>query len=173
MFLIFNLLSYITIVFTVFSIIQKNIMYALFYFSLSMLTTSCILFLLGNYFIASLQIIIYSGAILVLFVFVVMMLNYSISSKNRYNIKINYFYIFLFCFFIILMLYRLLLFLKNKYISIKDLDLNAIGINLFESYILIVEFVSILLLSILIIVFLVSKKKKLFQSSICTNNRND
>ena len=50
-------------------------MHALLYFIISLLAVAVIFFMLGAPFIAALEVIIYAGAVMVLFVFVVMMFN--------------------------------------------------------------------------------------------------
>jgi NADH-quinone oxidoreductase subunit J len=53
----------------------KNAVHALLYLIVSLLAVALIFFVLGAPFAAALEIIIYAGAIMVLFVFVIMMLN--------------------------------------------------------------------------------------------------
>jgi len=60
---------------TVMVIINTNPVHALLYLVLSLLAISLVFFTLGAPFAGVLEIIIYAGAIMVLFVFVVMMLN--------------------------------------------------------------------------------------------------
>lgn len=56
-------------------IVQMNAVHSLLYLIVSLLASGFIFYLLGAYFAAVLEVIIYAGAIMVLFVFVVMMLN--------------------------------------------------------------------------------------------------
>jgi NADH-quinone oxidoreductase subunit J len=56
-------------------ITHLHVVHALLYLVISLLAVSVVLYLLGAPFIAALEVIIYAGAIMVLFVFVVMMLN--------------------------------------------------------------------------------------------------
>lgn len=60
---------------TLMVVIQLNAVHALLYLIVSLLASGFIFYLLGAYFAAVLEVIIYAGAIMVLFVFVVMMLN--------------------------------------------------------------------------------------------------
>ena len=72
-------LFYITSAVAVFAtgmmITRLNAVHALLYLILSLLAVGVIFFLLGAHFAAVLEVIIYAGAIMVLFVFVIMMLN--------------------------------------------------------------------------------------------------
>ena len=54
---------------------RSNAIHALLYLVVSLLSTGMIFFVLGAPFAAALEVIIYAGAVMVLFVFVIMMLN--------------------------------------------------------------------------------------------------
>ena len=56
-------------------VIQRNAMHAVLYLTLSLLAIALVFYSLGAHFVAALQVIIYAGAIMVLFLFVIMMLN--------------------------------------------------------------------------------------------------
>ncbi len=56
-------------------ITRTNTVHALLYLIVSLLAVALIFFLLGAPFVAALEVIVYAGAIMVLFVFVIMMLN--------------------------------------------------------------------------------------------------
>ena len=60
---------------TVMTITSLNAVHALLYLIVSLLSLAIVFFLLGAPFAALLEVIVYAGAIMVLFVFVVMMLN--------------------------------------------------------------------------------------------------
>ncbi len=65
----------VAVVSTVLVITSLNAIHALLYLILSLLSVAVVFFVLGAPFIAALEVIIYAGAIMVLFVFVVMVLN--------------------------------------------------------------------------------------------------
>lgn len=73
--LAFYIGSGIAILSTAIAITRLNAIHALLYVILSLLSVALVFFTLGAPFIAALEVIIYAGAIMVLFVFVVMMLN--------------------------------------------------------------------------------------------------
>jgi len=63
-------------VFATFMVITRsNAVHALLYMVVSLLSLALVLFTLGAAFVAALEVIIYAGAIMVLFLFVIMMLN--------------------------------------------------------------------------------------------------
>ncbi|MEO8520918.1 MAG: NADH-quinone oxidoreductase subunit J [Acidobacteriota bacterium] len=65
----------IAIVATALAISRKQAVHALLYLIVSLLAVALIFFVLGAPFVAALEVIIYAGAIMVLFVFVLMLLN--------------------------------------------------------------------------------------------------
>ena len=73
--ILFGITSAIAIFATVMMITRLNAVHSLLYLILSLLAVGVIFFLLGAHFAAVLEVIIYAGAIMVLFVFVIMMLN--------------------------------------------------------------------------------------------------
>jgi NADH-quinone oxidoreductase subunit J len=72
---LFYISSAVAIFATVMMITRLNAVHGLLYLILSLLAAGVIFFLLGAHFAAVLEVIIYAGAIMVLFVFVIMMLN--------------------------------------------------------------------------------------------------
>ncbi|QJD30439.1 NADH-quinone oxidoreductase subunit J [Methylococcus geothermalis] len=72
---LFYLAALVAIAATFMVVIQCNTVHALLYLIVSLLASGFIFYLLGAFFAAVLEVIIYAGAIIVLFVFVVMMLN--------------------------------------------------------------------------------------------------
>lgn len=73
--LLFYLAAAVAVIATVMVITRLNAVHALLYMIVSLLALALVFYALGAPFVAALEIIIYAGAIMVLFVFVVMMLN--------------------------------------------------------------------------------------------------
>ncbi|HEX5420394.1 MAG TPA: NADH-quinone oxidoreductase subunit J [Gammaproteobacteria bacterium] len=71
----FYISAVIAILATVGAVTRTNAIHALLYLIVSLLAVAVVFFTLGAPFAAALEVIIYAGAIIVLFVFVVMMLN--------------------------------------------------------------------------------------------------
>jgi NADH-quinone oxidoreductase subunit J len=71
----FYIAATVAIVSTFMVITRKNVVHALLYLIVSLLSVALVFFILGAPFVAALEVIIYAGAIMVLFVFVIMMLN--------------------------------------------------------------------------------------------------
>jgi NADH-quinone oxidoreductase subunit J len=71
----FYLAGAIALISTFLAITRLNAIHALLYVIVSLIAIAVVFFTLGAPFVAALEVIIYAGAIMVLFVFVVMMLN--------------------------------------------------------------------------------------------------
>ncbi len=73
--IVFYLSAAVAVVSTVMVITRLNIMHALLYLIVSLLAVAVVFFTLGAPFVAALEVIVYAGAIMVLFIFAVMLLN--------------------------------------------------------------------------------------------------
>ena len=71
----FYLAAAVAIAATALAISRKNVAHGLLYLIVSLLAVASIFFVVGAPFVAALEVIIYAGAIMVLFVFVMMLLN--------------------------------------------------------------------------------------------------
>ena len=80
---LFYLSSVVAVISTILVLTRVNAVHALLYFIVSLLSVALIFFILGASFVAALEIIIYAGAIMVLFVFVIMMLNLSTQAAKK------------------------------------------------------------------------------------------
>lgn len=82
---IFYIAAIVAIVATALVITCKNAVHALLYLIVSLLSVSVIFFVLGAPFMAALEVIVYAGAIMILFVFVIMMLNLGKAAEGQEN----------------------------------------------------------------------------------------
>jgi NADH-quinone oxidoreductase subunit J len=73
--ILFYIAALIAVISTLLVITRTNAVHALLYLIVSLLAVAMIFFVLGAPFVAALEVIIYAGAIMVLFIFVIMMLN--------------------------------------------------------------------------------------------------
>jgi len=71
----FYIAAAVALISTFLVITRLNAVHALLYLIVSLLSVALIFFILGAHFAAALEVIVYAGAIMVLFVFVIMMLN--------------------------------------------------------------------------------------------------
>ena len=72
---LFYLAAFVALLATGLALTRTNAAHALIYLIVSLLAVAVLFFLMGEPFAAALEIVIYAGAIMVLFVFVIMMLN--------------------------------------------------------------------------------------------------
>lgn len=73
--LLFYMSAVIAVISTVVAITRVNMTHALLYFILSLISLATIFYTIGAHFAAALEVIVYAGAIMVMYVFVAMMLN--------------------------------------------------------------------------------------------------
>jgi NADH-quinone oxidoreductase subunit J len=79
---VFYLSGAIAILATALAVSRRNAIHALLFFIVSLLAVAVIFLSLGALFIAALEVIVFAGAIMVLFVFVVMMINAGADSED-------------------------------------------------------------------------------------------
>jgi NADH-quinone oxidoreductase subunit J len=81
--LLFYISALVAVVSTFLVVTRKSAVHALLYLIVSLLAVALIFFSLGAPFVAALEVIIYAGAIMVLFVFVIMMLNLGAQAASQ------------------------------------------------------------------------------------------
>jgi NADH-quinone oxidoreductase subunit J len=72
---LFLLTSAVAVIATLFAVTRANAVHALLYFVVSLFSAAFLFLLLGAPFVAVLEVVVYAGAIIVLFLFAVMLLN--------------------------------------------------------------------------------------------------
>ncbi len=152
-----NLLFYISAVVAVIAtflvITRKSAVHALLYLIVSLLAVALIFFSLGAPFVAALEVIIYAGAIMVLFVFVIMMLNLGSEAAKQESLWLTpATWIGPSIFTAVLALELLYAFTTDRVrlYSASLIGPKQVGIALFGPYVLGVELASMLLLAGLI-----------------------
>jgi NADH-quinone oxidoreductase subunit J len=144
----------VAVVSTLRVITNTNPVHALLYLIVSLLAVSMCFFALGAPFAGALEIIVYAGAIMVLFVFVVMMLNLgpaaSDQEKKWLTPGIWTGPAILSALLLAQLLYALFATPSGAAIGLETVDAKAVGISLFGPYLLVVELASMLLLAALV-----------------------
>ena len=87
--LAFYIAAAVAVVATFMVISRRHAIHALLYLVVSFLAAALILLLVGAPFAAALEIIVYAGAIMVLFVFVVMILGPALAAKQQRQLRIK------------------------------------------------------------------------------------
>ncbi len=161
-----NVFFYIAAVVAIFSTIMaisgRNAIHSLLYLILSLLAISVVFYLLNAPFVAALEVIIYAGAIMVLFIFVTMMLNIGLERKDEKSWLNPGMWV------IPSILAAILL--ANLIFAMKGMNLNTVendavlpkqvGISLFTTYLLGVEIAAILLMAGVIGAYHLGSQKK-------------
>ena len=147
---VFYISSAVAIISTIMVITRLHAVHALLYFIVSLLSAALIFYTLGAPFVASLEVIIYAGAIMVLFIFAIMMLNLGPQLKEQekrwINVKMWTGPIILSLILIGEMVYMLSV--NSGYpVGTVTVGPKQVGISLFTFYLLGVELASLLLLS--------------------------
>lgn len=144
-------------------ITRRNAVHALLYLVTSLLSAAFIFYLLGASFIAALEVIIYAGAIMVLFIFVVMMLNLGEQSEEQESnwllpkiwIGPSFLVFILFVEYIVMLSNS-----GNSYFQFVKVTPEQVGKSLFTTYILGVEMTAMLLMSGIVGAYHIGKRKK-------------
>jgi len=80
---LFYIAAAVAIIATVLVITRSNLVHALLYLVVSLFAVAVVFYTLGAPFVAALEVIVYAGAIMMLFVFAVMLLNVSADAPLR------------------------------------------------------------------------------------------
>jgi len=159
----FYLAGLIAVLATLRVITHTNPVHALLYLIVSLLAISAVFFSLGAYFAGALEIIVYAGAIMVLFVFVVMMLNLGRTQETQERDWIKpslWIGPGLLSLVLLVVLVKAINSLSNVGISGDMVGAKAVGISLFGPYVLAVELASMLLLAGLVVAFHIGREHK-------------
>lgn len=146
---LFYIAATIALVSTILAITRHNASHALIYLILSLLASAIIFFLIGAPFAAVLEIVIYAGAIMVLFVFVVMMLNLGSAGEAAEHRLLQPRMWILPSMLALVLLAELIFVLSSGThpLSGEVVPPKQVGIELFGPYVLAVEIASMLLLA--------------------------
>ena len=134
-------------------ITNTNPVHALLYMVISLLAVAMVFFSMGAPFAGALEVIVYAGAIMVLFVFVVMMLNLGSASiaqeKQWLSGKMWYLPTIMVLILLVELVYSLMQ-IEHAVVATTTVDAKQVGIALFGQYLLVVELASLLLLAALV-----------------------
>lgn len=139
----------IALIATIAALTRPNAAHALIYLIVSLLAVAVLFFLMGAPFAAALEIVIYAGAIMVLFVFVIMMLNLGEAGDTRERAWLTPRNWVVPGIMAALLLLELLLALSHASAVTSGVAVppKEVGLALFGPYVLAVEIASLLLLA--------------------------
>lgn len=159
---IFYITATVAIISSLIAISNRNAIHALLYLILSLLSISVIFYILGAPFIAALEVIVYAGAIMVLFIFVVMMLNIGLEEEQEKKWLNSGMWIvpsILAAILLIIFIYVTKEF-QSERTSAEIIGPKQVGIKMFTKYLIGVEISAVLLLSGIIGGYHLGKQKK-------------
>jgi NADH-quinone oxidoreductase subunit J len=155
----FYLAAAVAVMATLLAISNTNPVHALLYLIVSLLAVAMVFFAIGAPFAGILEIIVYAGAIMVLFVFVVMMLNLGRATVEqekrwlRWQVWAGPFVLSALLLFELVRVLHPLGADKRAMIGYSSVGAREVGIALFGPYLLAVELASMLLLAALVAAF--------------------
>lgn len=161
----FYLMALVAIISTVRVVTNTNPVHALLSLIISLLAVAGIFMIVGAPFAGALEIIVYAGAIMVLFVFVVMMLNLgqnTVEQESKWLTSSAWAYPALMSFLMGLILVWML---KSDYttagtvMGAQVVGPKEVGTSLFTQYLLLVEVAAMLLLGALVAAFHLGKRE--------------
>lgn len=145
----FYIAAVVALIATVMAMTRANAIHALIYLIVSLLAVAVIFFLIGAPFAAALEIVIYAGAIMVLFVFVIMMLNLGEEGDKQERQWLSPSVWVAPAVLSIVLLVELLFIISdvNGPVSVRSVSPKEVGLSLFGPYVLAVEISAMLLLA--------------------------
>jgi NADH-quinone oxidoreductase subunit J len=146
---LFYIAATIALVATVLALSRANATHALIYLIVSLLAVAVVFFLLGAPFAAALEVVIYAGAIMVLFVFVIMMLNLGEAGEQQERQWLQPRVWIVPALFAAILLLEMVAALAEVPGTSSGVLVSAktVGLTLFGPYVLAVEIASMLLLA--------------------------
>lgn len=146
---------------TIFTITRRNAIHALLYLIVSLLAIAIDFYVMGAPFVAALELIIYAGAIMVLFVFVVMTLNigeHAADTEPGWLRPSSWIGPGLLSIVLLVEIFSLLRTPGGTYSEARVIDSKQVGMALYGPYIIGVELASLLLTAGLVGAYHVGRK---------------
>src|ERR1039457_2888921 len=159
---IFYIAALVALVSTALAISGRNAIHSLLFLIVSLLSVSIIFFILGAPFISALEVIVYAGAIMVLFIFVIMMLNVGLEKEMENKWLTPRMWIIPSILALILLVDFITMLKGMRYSEIQGQIVlpKQVGISLFTTYLLGVEISAMLLLAGIVGAYHLGKQKK-------------
>ncbi len=170
---VFYISSILAVVAAVMVITRLNAIHALLYLIVSLLSLAMVFFTLGAPFVAALEVIIYAGAIMVLFIFVVMMLNLGKESEQQESQWLKGSMWIGPSLIAIILLFELIYMLAatpDQPVGDRVVGPKEVGVSLYGPYMLGVELASMLLLAGLVAAYHLARKIEPIEAQTTENS---
>jgi len=159
---IFCIAAFVAFTGSVLAITNRNAIHALLFLILSLLAISVIFYILGAPFIAALEVIVYAGAIMVLFIFVVMMLN--VGNEKELEKKLLSRRMWVVPVILASILMGIFIYAVNEIeqpaISRDVIGPKEVGVSLFTTYLIGVEIAAVMLMAGIVGAYHLGRQKK-------------
>ena len=154
----FYIFSFIAVISAIMVTVSKNTVHSVFFLILDFISISCLFIMIGAEFLGMIMLIVYVGAVAVLFLFVVMMLNVAqqknqwlLSKKNSSHIPVGLIISTIIFFELIIVIggwkYKSELFVKDIYANTSEVsNTHSLGQILYTDYIHIFQISGMILL---------------------------
>ena len=162
--IVFWLLSIMTLVFAIGVIMSRNPISSVLFLILTFFTISGHYVMLNAQFLAIVNIIVYAGAIMVLFLFVVMLMNLNADSEPIKNYRLQLIGVISGGTLLLIILSAVMKIDVEQMVEMKTGDaglIKSLGFNLFKNYVLPFEISSVLFLSAMIGAVIIGKKDEI------------
>jgi NADH-quinone oxidoreductase subunit J len=159
--IVFYIASAIAIFSTFMVVTRHNAVHALLYLVVSLVSVALIFYVLGAPFIAVLEVIIYAGAIMVLFLFVIMMLNLgevAVQTERAWLPKKMWIGPGILSGILFALIFYTIMQGERQWAAIEVIGPQEVGRELFGPYIVAVQLAGLMLLAGLIAATLLSKR---------------
>ncbi|MDP1854364.1 MAG: NADH-quinone oxidoreductase subunit J [Candidatus Omnitrophota bacterium] len=157
----FYFIAGLTCLFAFLVVASRNVFHSAVFLALTLLSVSGIYLLLDAQFLAVVQIIIYVGAIMILFVFCIMLTSRISDKAIR---QVNQQVLFSLTLALIFLAIFYILIIKSPWLSsgaeIEPLSLKELGRSLFSKYVLPFEVISLVLLAVMVGAIAIGKARK-------------
>src|SRR5512133_2625879 len=161
---IFLIAGVIAVASSIMAISNRNAIHALLYLIISLLSVSVIFYILGAPLVAALEVIVYAGAIMVLFIFVVMMLNVGMEEEleNKWLKKAMWIAPIVISAILLLVFIYAVTGLNAASAQSRVISPREVGVSLFTTYLIGVEISAIMLLAGIVGSYHLGRRKKKF-----------
>jgi NADH-quinone oxidoreductase subunit J len=159
---IFYIAAIVAIIATTLAISGRNAIHALLQLIVSLLSISIIFYILGAPFIAALEVIVYGGAIMVLFVFAIMILNVGLEKEmeNKWLTPRMWIMPSILAMILLVDFVFMIRIINKAEVSGRIVFPKEVGISLFSTYLIGVEISAMLLLAGIVGAYHLGRQKK-------------
>ncbi|MDY0931767.1 NADH-quinone oxidoreductase subunit J [Chryseobacterium sp. CFBP8996] len=159
---LFFLVAFLAVSSAVYFVFAKNPLYAILSLIVTMFSIAGMYILLNAQFLAIIQIIVYAGAIMVLFLYILMMLNLNKQDESKKNNTLKFVGVFTACLLLIGVL-GVFRGVQDNHVVVENVDKGVgltknLGRLLFNEYVLPFELASVLILAGIVGAVLIGKK---------------